>query len=637
MARKWDRDSFIAAAEAKFPGRFDYSKVVWVNVTTKVKIFCNEHGEFEITPANFFNQKQACRTCTFKYRNLNYKNRKPRITTEIFVKRASEKHGDKYDYSSTNYVDKNTKIKFTCKNHGLVEQNPTQHVESGCHFCNNRGVSKHDKETFIKRAVEVHGDKYCYDKVDFVDLTTKVIIGCKKCHNDFKIDPKNHINNKQGCKKCGYEKQIFAKRKKKNFIKIAMLKWDGYYNYSKTVYTNKETKILYDCPVHGEQSQIPIQHLKHGCQHCNGRGISKHTTETFIKRAIEIHGDKYNYDKVVLINNIFDKVIIGCKNHGDFLQAATCHINNKNGCPECAFAIQVSRAEIEIADYIKQFYHDEIINSCRNVLPYGLEIDIYLPKLKLGIEFHGNYFHTESRYGKTKHLRKADLCSEKSIRLIQIFEHEWKDKKEIVKSRIKSFLGLNEKIHARKCEIVKLTSQEKDVFLQENHIKGKDKSQYNFCLKYKDEIVACMTFGKPRFNKNYEWELIRYCSKQGTNVIGGASRLLKSFRTQFNGTIISYADRRWSDGNLYMQIGFKFVENVLPGYFYYNASRKKIISRMMAQKSRLKKMLTNFDSALSEKQNMLNNGYERIYDAGNSVWVIDKIEIAKVKCEQSTI
>jgi hypothetical protein len=620
---KWNLESFVAAAEAKFSFKFDYSKVIWKNVTTKVKITCKEHGDFEITPANFFTQKQPCRQCTFKYRNLDYNNRKPRITTCDFIKRAVEKHGNKYDYSLTNYIDKKTKIIFTCHNHGKIEQDPTQHLKNGCYFCNNRGISKHNKETFIEKSIAVHGEKYIYDKVDFIDLTTKVIIGCK-IHGDFKISPKCHINSKQGCKKCGYIKANKKELRSKKYIDKVQKKWLDKYDYTKTIYTNKETQIIYSCKKHGEQLQNPIQHLKNGCQYCSGRGITKYNTETFVQRAVQVHGKKYQYEKLSL-NNVNDYIIITCPIHGDFSQLAKNHINDKNGCPKCAAEIQVSSKENEILEYIKQYYHDDIVQSSRDILPYGLEIDIYLPKLQFGIEFHGNFFHTESKVGKTKHLKKADFCFEKSIKLIQIFEHEWENKKEIIQSRIKNFLGVNTKIYARKCNISQLTTHEKDIFLQENHIKGKDTSQHNYCLKYNDEIVACMTFGKPRFNGNYNWELIRYCSKKETNIIGGASKLLKAFRNNFNESIISYADRRWSDGNLYKQLGFKFVENTSPGYFYYNASRKKIINRMRAQKKRLQKILANFDASLTEKENMLIHGYERVYDAGNSVWILESL------------
>jgi hypothetical protein len=617
---KWTRESFILAAETKFPGRFDYSQVVWKNVTTKVKIICKEHSEFEILPSNFFTQKQPCRNCTFKYRNIDYNNRKPRITTDIFVKKAIEKHGSEYDYSLTKYVDKKTKIKFECKKHGIQSQNPRQHLKNGCQYCNNRGISKHSRESFIAKAIKVHGDKYCYDKVDYIDIKKKVIVTCK-IHGDFQIAPANHINSKQGCRACGYSKETQKILRNKRYIKLIKEKWKGKYDYKKTTYVDKVTHIVYDCPDHGEQKQNPIQHLRHGCQFCNGRVETKHTKETFINLAKKIHGDKYTYDKVIM-NGMSNKITITCPSHGDFEQTGANHIHNKTGCPKCAAEMQVSGKEKQVSCFVQSIYDGEIRTSVRDIIPYNYEIDIYLPQLKIGIEFHGNFYHTESKVGKIRHLDKAELCEEKGIKLIQIFEHEWDLKNDIVCSRIKSAIGKSDKIFARKCDVVQVDPQEKDAFLKDNHIKGKDISRINFCLRYNGEIVACMTFGKPRFNDNYEWELIRYCSKIGINVIGGASRLLKAFRNKSSGTIISYADRRWSDGNLYKKLGFSFVNYTPVGYFYYNCSNKKIMSRIESQKQKIENVFPDFDPSLTERENMFKNGYERIYDAGNSVWVL---------------
>ena len=135
-------------------------------------------------------------------------------------------------------------------------------------------------------------------------------------------------------------------------------------------------------------------------------------------------------------------------------------------------------------------------------------------------------------------------------------------------------------------------------------------------MKYENRIVACMTFGKPRFGGNYKYELIRYSSELNTNVIGGAGKLLNHFKKHYFGSIVSYADRKWSAGNMYEKLGFKIDHTTEPGYSYYNISKKTVHNRMSFQKHKLEKM-PFYDNSLSEYEIMKLNGYERIWDCGN--------------------
>jgi len=130
-----------------------------------------------------------------------------------------------------------------------------------------------------------------------------------------------------------------------------------------------------------------------------------------------------------------------------------------------------------------------------------------------------------------------------------------------------------------------------------------------------------MSFGKSRYNKNYDWELVRYCNILNHNIIGGASKLLNYFRKINNGSIISYADYTWSNGNLYQKLGFNLINQTRPSFWYIN--KDGIYSRNQFQKHKLKNKLTIFDEKLTEWQNMVNNGYDRIWGCGNLVYVID--------------
>lgn len=291
-------------------------------------------------------------------------------------------------------------------------------------------------------------------------------------------------------------------------------------------------------------------------------------------------------------------------------------------CPACFHHDTSSKAHREILDFIKTEYSGKIIvNDRRTIRP--LELDIHLVDLKLAIEFDGLYWHSydrmETSEEKRKHLTKTELCCSQGIKLIHIFENEWKNKKEIVKSRLKAAVGSSPKVFARKCTIDRVSGNEANEFQDTHHIQGRCVSSVKLGLRHNGILVALMTFSKPRFNKQYEWELIRYCSSG--NVVGGASKLLKHFeRTYSPSSIISYADRRWSDGNLYRQLDFVERGASAPNYWYYK-NNSILEHRLKFQKFKLKTLLTDFDDALSESENMFRAGYRRIWDCGNYVFV----------------
>jgi hypothetical protein len=292
-------------------------------------------------------------------------------------------------------------------------------------------------------------------------------------------------------------------------------------------------------------------------------------------------------------------------------------------CPHC-FPKIGSYEQQEVVDYIKSIYNGEVIVNSRQIIA-PKEIDIYLPELKLGFEYHGIYWHSTdgvpSNEFKNYHLNKMFLCEEQGIRLIQIFSDEWTFKQNIIKSKILNLIGKSKRIFARKCKVVELCPKDKSEFLIETHLQGDDKSSIRLGLKYEDDLVAVMTFGKSRFSAKYEYELVRFASKNGINVIGGAGKLLSYFINTFNPTsIVTYADLRYSQGNLYKQLGFTKLHRSSPNYFYFKLSEGVRYNRMRFQKHKLPKQLETFNESLSEMQNMFNNGYRVIYDCGNFVY-----------------
>ena len=305
------------------------------------------------------------------------------------------------------------------------------------------------------------------------------------------------------------------------------------------------------------------------------------------------------------------------------------HLKHHFGrCPKCypmVYDGTSSTKESEIKEFI-QTLSINIVTNDRNVLTpdennnwkSNHELDIYIPDRKLALEFDGLYWHSDDN---TRHLFKTECCMRKGIQLIHIFENEWDFKKEIVKSRIKNLLGIYDKVvYARKCEVRIVSSKESFEFQCQNHIQGGVHSSVNLGLYYGDELVSLMTFSKPRFNKKYEWELVRFCNKLGYHIPGGASRLLKHFeRNHHPKSVVSYADLRWSQGKLYEKLEFDFDHRSEPNYWYWKNS--EFYHRSKCQKHKLKSMLENLDKTKSKVQNMYDNGYRRIFDCGNLVYV----------------
>ncbi len=297
-----------------------------------------------------------------------------------------------------------------------------------------------------------------------------------------------------------------------------------------------------------------------------------------------------------------------------------CSINNGKvpRCPSC-YPRNVSTGEIELQEFILDHISCNVQFNVRNIIS-PLELDIYIPDFKLAIEFNGVYWHSE-QHGKDKnyHLNKTKLCNDLGIQLIHIFEDEWIDKKEIVKSILLNKFNLNlNKIFARKCEIGKINNTFAKQFMFENHIQDFINGTH-YGLAYKNELVSVMTVGKPRFDKKSEIEIYRFCSKLNHRVLGGLSRLTKHVeRTLKPTSIVTYADLRFGVGKGYLASGFIFDSLTKPGYFYVKNQDR--YSRQKFQKHKLESVLESFDESLTESQNMFNNGYIKIWDCGNVIF-----------------
>lgn len=546
---------------------------------------------------------------------------------EEFIEKAVSVHGDEYDYSKVEYKNSKTKVCIVCPEHGEFFQTPAKHLSGqGCPKCRYGKVSrslKRDLRQVIEKCREVHGDEYDYSLIkEYNNDREKLPIVCRK-HGVFRQTMANHINGRQGCPKCGLEKSVDSKRLTfEKFKQRAVEKHDGRYNYIECeMAEGNETKVAIVCRKHGVFIQKAANHLfGQGCPKCATERVherQRDTKESFIRKATSVHGNRYGYDKVEY-ENTNTKVLITCPEHGDFLQEPGNHLQG-NGCPSCVD--WSSNVENEIHGFICSEYKGRVERNVRGILGGFREIDIYLPELKTGFEINGIYWHSEANNDDRRyHLKKTDECAGKGIRLVHIFEDEWTDrtKRRIMESMIRNLLGTTRRrIFARKCSVVEVDPKTARKFLETNHIQGACGSRTRLGLAYEGELVSIMCFGKTRHfigNSGCDTELLRFCNSIDTSVVGGASKLFKHYvEAHPDESIVSYADRRWSVGDLYGKLGFKLYNKSKPNYYYVVGGKRK--NRFSFRKSELVRRY-NCPNDLSEREFCRRQGWFRIYDCG---------------------
>ena len=490
-----------------------------------------------------------------------------RLTVEQVISGFKEVHGDRYDYSLiTDYKNNAQKLPIICPEHGVFYQE--QYIHKNGHGCPICGKNKADNirrvqicaESFVDKARKIHGNKYDYSKVEYKNNCTPVCIICPE-HGEFWQVPYSHLNKKRyiGCPICGKAK-----------------------------------------------NQLGNKHKQLEC------------SKNFEQKAREVHGDKYDYSKVEY-KGATKKVTIICPKHGEFEQVVSYHLSG-NGCPRCVN--HISKWEQEVFKMVDSWFPGQVHQSRKGLIPGRRhELDIWIPHLEIGIECDGLHWHSDS-FEKNSILFKQDASIKNGFRLINLFEDEWNLKRDVVESRLKSILGIctHNKIYARQCRVREVSNQVAKEFLNKNHLQGGNPYCHKALgLYHKEILVSVMLFCKPRIGfgngKQVEgrYELVKFASLLNTIVIGAASKLLNYFIKNSDATeIYSFADRRWSDGNLYEKLGFEKVSVNPPNYFYIINDRR--VNRFGFRKSELVRQ--GFDASKTEAEIMRERKIERIYDAG---------------------
>lgn len=461
-------------------------------------------------------------------------------------------------------------------------------------------------------------------------LQEKWTFRCLTCSNEYKRLPQNEVKSIKrsgtpACSNCRTKLTYNGVGIKRNELEqmISMIGMKLEDKIGDIVKNHTKLKFrCTNCDGIFKRNPLWIEKTKSSeCTKCIKRN-SKLLSYDFVKSEIEKDGNELlseNYEGKK--NGKRTLLSIRCKNCKRVYEQSwfVYRTRGVKQCQTCAVSDvrkqNGSKQEKLLAKYI-QSKGIKIVKSDK-VLIAPKEIDILAPDHNIGIEVNGLYWHSSQFKDRKYHLSKTVEAKKKGIQLLHFYEDEIIEKPDIVKSMIDNKLGITSvKIFARKCKIEDVSNKVANEFLQLNHIQGPCKSKLNKALTYNNEIVAVMQISKSRFSKKHDYELTRFATKLGTTITGGFSRLLKSFN--LHGLLISYADRRYSEGKVYEANGFRLVNTTDPGYFYSKGLVR--FNRQKFQKHKLEKILETFDPNLTESENMKNNNYLKIWDCGQLVY-----------------
>lgn len=565
------------------------------------------------------NLKQ-CKICGKKFKKLGYHvSQTHKISLEeYYIKYIGKKGKCEVCGKDTRFINLSKGYVIYCSNTCInsdpkIKNKITQTFQDkyGCHPKQTKEVQNKFKETCLK--------KYGVENVFQLD--------------EIKEKSQNTCLNKYGVKNAFQNEKI-----RERFKKTCLEKY-GVENPSSTIEVRK--KVEKTClKKFGNKHFLAIREVHNKIKNTF---LKKYGVENY-SQIEEVIENKRLHERKKMFNKLFNSdrlkgLVEPLFTSDEFQGAGTCkyqwkckkcgtifkdNLNNGN-VPRCITCFPkmntyVSCYELIIGDFLKNL-HTTLICNNRDILSNNKELDIYIPNKKLSIEFNGLYWHSELNGKDSKyHLQKTLECQEYDIQLLHIFEDEWIEKQDIVKSILKSKLNLiDNKVFARKCELKEVNLNVAKQFLFDNHLQG-EINGIHLGLFYNGILTSMLTLGKPRFNTNYEWEILRFCNKIDTVAIGGFSRLLKYFINHYNpNNIITYSDMRYSNGEVYVKNGFKFIGNSNPNYYYMKDYRVRE-NRLRYQKHLLKDKLEIYDPNLTEWENMQLNGYDRIWDCGNLIF-----------------
>ena len=462
-------ENFIFKFKEKFGDTYDLTKVNFINYNTPIIIGCPIHGWVKVYPGNVLNnsKKYACPICAIEHNQDDRVKRQG----EKFFKDMEEKFGDNFDFSQSVYKGRNKDITFICKIHGKQTTTPDQLISSefGCPVC-GRESRKTSLEEFVKRAKEIHGDKYDYSEVEYINSGTSVKIFCKTHQEFFWQTPSTHILQKSGCPKCA-NCYSMTPEERKNLLEIT---YGDKFDFSLVDFNlviNEKVKFKIKCKSCGQVLEKSFSRIDFSkemfCPYCETH--QKRTTESFIEELKQIWGDKYIYDNVVYVD-AFTPVEILCREHGSFWKTPNRILEQKDSpeiCPRCLLSIGESIIEDFLTEkcfkHIPQKKYKDLFRTFSKALnktfkhKNPLKFDFYLPDYNLCIEYQGEQ-HTKvvDYWGgnltfldmQERDQMKRDYCKYNKISLLEIYFNVPLDQiKSLLENLLKTYNFLEKPAH----------------------------------------------------------------------------------------------------------------------------------------------------------------------------------------------
>lgn len=528
------------------------------------------------------------------------------FTTEQFLTRAQKVWGDRWDYTRTHYRRMGQPITITCPEHGDFQQIPQGHLEGavGCPGCKWR---VYDLNSFKARSREVHGDRWDYSKTEYRGSGVPLTITCPE-HGDFEQLPHEHIKGKTPCPWCSGKKVTTE-----SVVSSSREVWGDRFDYTKTKYRNSVTKVTITCREHGDFEQFAYYHIRGflGCTGC--LGLVK-DTESFIAKAslnTYRHGRDYSMSKY---SGNQQPIRIKCEVHGEYTTIADYHIQGYETCPPCQ-ARNVSKKEEDLASFIEGVVGNAEVrrNTRREIPPY--ELDVYVPSLRIAVEFNGLYWHSEQKKPRDYHYRKFAACQEAGIRLLQVWEDSWDMKGDIVREHLRQALHASTlpKISARNLQAVRVPTNIARNFLNTYHIQGFVGATHYFGLETSKGSLEALAAIK---RQGSDYLLSRYAT--ASQVRGGHSKLVAHIeRTLEYDRLVTFADLSFSSGDLYRTTGWVEDKLIPPDYCYLVRNNTAREHKFKFRKSKFKNDPTLvFHDNLTERELAKMNNLLRLYDAG---------------------
>lgn len=559
--RKWSIEKIQKVSEEK-GGRL--ISTMYLGTTSPLVFMCSAPGcntTFTRTLSEYIPGGGKCKRCSRKH---IYNNHRTSIhEVERLVNERGSKTGSVF-ISAKGYTDsKKSLIQVKCGKCGSRFERPLSSIKRSpcllCRKCSGKNGQNSKRHTYVDVQNHIESHGNTLLSKEYKGLNSSLEIKCK-CGKPFERTYETYLRQKAHyCQGCSN-----GSRRNKQFRRLSL-------------------------------DDIKRYLIKQGCSHVSGDYV-----------------------------NVYSKIVVRCRCNKEFVTSYVRMYSSKHkSCPACSS--QGSTVEEEIKEYLTSIKVHKICEKTKEIIP-PKELDIYLPEYNVGIEVNGLYWHGESHGGKSKdyHLNKTEKCESLGIRLIHVTDQEWFTNADKIKSLLRSALGIAiESIPARKCSITHIDDSSLRSFLQKHHLQNYVTSSINYGLYYAGVLVSVMSFSKSRFDKNAQYELLRYCTLPGYRIIGGAAKLFSHFtRNHSPLSVVTYSDRSKFSGEVYEKLGFIKTHNSPPGYMYYELRRiNKVYSREKFQKHKLKNLLPKYDINLSEWENMKANGYDRYWNCGNGVYL----------------